>query len=106
MKIKKINRIYKPSPKSKPIKDCARISLSTNEQVTFLSHGSNYDFCKKSWGFYASPSINQRLINEGFSCYLIKNKHKKKYFVVVNNSKKNMFKNFLLKTKHKVIKSL
>ena len=106
MKIKLSNRTFKPNINSKPIKDCASIKLATNEQVTFTSYGSNYDFCKKSWGFYASPSINERLINEGFECYLIKNINKKKYFVVVNKTKILIFQKFLKETNHSIIKKL
>ena len=106
MKIVKKNRVFKPSASAPPIKDCAKISLLKNEQVTFLSFGSEYDFCKKSWGFYASPSINDRLNIQGFKCYLIENKSNKKYFVVVNNSKNKIFKKFLKNTNHKILEKL
>ena len=51
------------------------ISLSNNEQVTFVSKSNGrYDICKKSWGYYATPSINSRLKKEGFK-YLLKIHH-------------------------------
>ena len=46
------------------IKDCGTIELQNDEQVTFLTGKSaEYDVARKSWGFYATPSINGRLKN-------------------------------------------
>lgn len=106
MKILKKNRVFKPGPNISSITDCGRIKLLNNEQVTFISFGKEYDFCKTNWGFYASPSINSRLKSQKFRCFLIKNKNKKKYFVVVNNSKIQVFKKFLKKTQHSIIQEL
>jgi hypothetical protein len=106
MRIVKKSRTFKPGPGIAPIKECAKIQLVKNEQVVFLSYGSKYDFCKTNWGFYASPSINGRLKNEGFKCFIITNKNKKKYFVVVNKSKISKFREFLKDTKHVISNKL
>ena len=64
MKIIKKNRSYKTGfGESIIIKDCARIKLDNNEQVTFQNKNFLYDFCKKDWGYYSTPSINKRLKN-------------------------------------------
>ena len=35
--------------------------LRNNEQLTFRNGKSEYDVAKKNWGYYATPSINNRL---------------------------------------------
>ena len=50
------------------IKDCGSIRLENDEQVTFLtSKSAEYDVARKSWGFYATPSINGRLKDFGLN---------------------------------------
>ena len=43
------------------IKHCADIYLKKNEQITLKNFDKEYDIVKKDWGFYATPSINDRL---------------------------------------------
>src|ERR1700690_3032113 len=44
------------------MKDCCAIALDDDEQVTFTTPGGGeYDVARKSWGFYATPSLNSRL---------------------------------------------
>ncbi len=53
------------------MRDCGRISLDPDEQVTFLTEsGGEYDVARKDWGFYATPSINARLRDFGFGTVL------------------------------------
>ena len=82
MKIFKKNppRKFKPSPiKNIILKDCAKIYLKSNEQVTFVTDKKQeYDVCKKDWGFYATPSINGRLKFFNFKTALVQNKKTKK----------------------------
>lgn len=65
MIIKKKIRKFKPSKNSAIVlKDCGKIILNDNEQVTFSERNkknSDYDVTKKEWGYYATPSINSRL---------------------------------------------
>lgn len=57
------------------IKDCARIELEPDEQVTFVTpSGAEYDVARKDWGFYATPSLNQRLPGFGLRALLAKNR--------------------------------
>src|SRR3982751_562474 len=54
--------------------DCARIHLSPDEQVTFVTEsGAEYDVARKAWGFYATPSLNGRLRQFGLRAALVKN---------------------------------
>ena len=44
------------------LKECAKIQLDPDELVTFISDsGTEYDVTRKSWGYYATPSLNHRL---------------------------------------------
>ena len=57
------------------MKDCGRLSLEANEQVTLTTPGgAEYDVARKSWGFYATPSLNARLTSFGLRPVLVKNR--------------------------------
>ena len=48
------------------MRDCGRVELDADEQVTFTTEsGAEYDVARKSWGFYATPSLNGRLTGFG-----------------------------------------
>ncbi len=100
-------RKFKPS-KNITIKDCARIYLNQNEQVTFLTKKKQeYDICKKDWGFYATPSINGRLKSYGFKTAIIKNiKTKKIYLFIIEKGKEKSFYKYLREENCKVLKWL
>jgi len=54
--------------------DCARIALDADEQVTFVTpSGAEYDVARKSWGFYATPSLDARLARFGLRAALVRN---------------------------------
>ncbi len=56
------------------ITDCARIALEDDEQVTFVTPaGAEYDVARKSWGFYATPSLDARLERFNLRAALVKN---------------------------------
>lgn len=77
------------------IKDMGNISLLPDEQVTFVTDsGTKYDFVRKEWGYYATPSINVRLLNEGFKTALVKNSQGRLYIMVVELNKLNLFKSY------------
>lgn len=64
------------------ISDCAHINLLPDEQVTFQTEqGSEYDVARKSWGYYATPSLNARLPGHGFTPLLVRSIADEKYFV-------------------------
>jgi 2-polyprenyl-3-methyl-5-hydroxy-6-metoxy-1,4-benzoquinol methylase len=107
VKIIKKNRSYKTGfGGSIVIKDCARIKLNSNEQVTFQSKNFLYDFCKKNWGYYSTPSINKRLKNNGFEVYLIQNLTGDIYLWSVEKNKIKKFLNYLKKENQKIIVQL
>jgi len=65
------------------MKDCGSVRLEPDEQLTFLTEaGAEYDLARKSWGFYATPSLNSRLLQFGLRAVLVKNKIGR-YFVLL-----------------------
>lgn len=108
MKIKKKNRNFLVGEKLNKLKirHVGNITLKNNEQITYLFKKSEYDFVKKNWGFYATPSINGRLRKEGFFSALVKNKNENIYLMVVHKTKLSEFKRYCKVHNQKVIKWL
>ena len=78
------------------IEHCADIFLKENEQVTFVDeNGSEYDVAKKDWGYYATPSLNSRLVNQGFKTALVKNSYGQFYVMIVSKEKLKEFEDYL-----------
>jgi len=106
MKIEKIERRFKVGLKKDiEIKHIANIYLNSDEQVTFFSKKKRqYDFVKKDWGYYATPSINGRLKKFNFLTCLIKNKLTKRFFIlIVYKEKLNLFRKYIKKEKIKIV---
>lgn len=56
------------------ISHCATVSLDPDEQVTFSTpSGTELDVVRKSWGYYATPSLNRRLAEHGLRALLVRN---------------------------------
>jgi hypothetical protein len=56
------------------MQDYARIALDPDQQVTFVTpSGAEYDVARKSWGFYATPSLDARLARFNLRAALVKN---------------------------------
>ncbi len=78
------------------MKDCAHVELAPDEQVTFVTaSGGEYDVARKSWGFYATPSLNGRLREFGLRALLIRNRLKRYFVVLVEKEKESLFKKYL-----------
>lgn len=82
-------RFFAVGPKGEiQLKDCARIELAPDEQVTFVTDsGAEYDVVKKSWGFYATPSLNKRLVRFGLRAALIKSPDGRFYVFLIEQDK-------------------
>ena len=86
------------SVKGHEIKDLGKILLDYNELITFKTpSGKNFDFVAKEWGFYATPSINDRLKKEGFKTALVVNENDQLYVMVVEVDKLDIFSRYLKK---------
>ena len=75
------------------MKDCGKIVLEHDEQVTFSnSSGLEYDIARKDWGFYATPSLNGRLSSFGLRGVLAKNRESDSFFILlVEKGKEALF---------------
>ena len=80
-----------------PIKDQGRILLEADEMVTFVTcSGAEFDFTQKTWGFYATPSLNGRLAEFGLRTALILNRKTGKYYVlIVERGRESLFEDYL-----------
>jgi hypothetical protein len=66
------------------MRDCGTVALDADEQVTFVTaRGAEYDVARKDWGFYATPSLNGRLLQFGLRGVLIQNRGTGRYFVLL-----------------------
>ena len=89
------------------IKDCGNVHLKPDEQITFItSDGKEYDVARKDWGFYATPSMNGRLTNQGFKTALVKNDNGMYYIMLVDKNKITLFENYLSQEKNYLVKWL
>lgn len=77
------------------IKDCGRLELSPDEQVTFVTpSGSEYDVVRKSWGYYATPSLNHRLPAFGLRPALVRSGDRI-FLLLVEAGKEDEFSDYL-----------
>lgn len=78
------------------MKECARIELAPDEQVTFVTEqGGEYDLARKNWGFYATPSLNDRLQRFGLRGVLVKNRLNRFFVLLVEQGKEAQFDDYL-----------
>ena len=82
----------------------ADVCLEPNEQLTFQHPlGGEYDFVCKEWGYYASPSLNHRLRNEGFGSFLVRNEEGRLYLMVVSDRARDEFDEYCKKENQEII---
>lgn len=86
------------------MKDCAHIQLEADEQVTFETEaGAEYDVARKTWGFYATPSLNGRLPQSGLRAVLVKSPGARFYVLLVERGKEAEFYSYLASEEHTII---
>lgn len=89
------------------ISDVGDIHLAPNEQVTFVTEsGRRHDFACKEWGFYATPSVNGRLRNEGLRTALVRNQKGLVYVMVIASEKRAAFDDYCEREKQTVLQWL
>ena len=77
------------------LSDCARVDLAADEQVTFVTDsGGEYDVVRKSWGFYATPSLNDRLPRHGFRAALVRDAAGKRFMLLVERGREEDFERY------------
>ena len=93
--------------KSVEISDCGTIHLEADEQVTFVTaSGKEYDVAAKSWGFYATPSVNRRLVNHGLKTALVSGPDGKIFVLLVDPERMAEFDAYLESQDGKVLEWL
>ena len=101
------SRIFEVGTKSTKIHHMADITLDPGEQVTFLGdNNSEYDFVRKSWGYYASPSINGRLKSFNIRSFLVKNKTGQIYLMCVESNKMTDFEEYCSENNQSLVMEL
>ena len=90
-------RTFRVGPRADiELKDCGRVELAPDEQVTFTTAaGGEYDVTRKSWGFYATPSLNGRLAGFGLSGVLVKSGDGKRFVLLVERGSRQAFDAYL-----------
>ena len=87
-------RVFHPAP-GIAISDCGDLELAADEQVTMISGtGKRMDVAAKNFGFYATPSVNGRLKNEGFKTALVRNRAGQVYVMVVDTERMAEFRGY------------
>jgi hypothetical protein len=87
------------------LSDCGRVSLDKDEQVTFVTaSGTELDVVRKSWGYYATPSLNKRLRSFGLRSVIVKGATGNTYFLLlVEDGQEDNFAKYLDNTQMKII---
>lgn len=89
------------------LSDCGRIHLAADEQVTFESPaGGELDVAAKSWGFYATPSVNGRLVDQGFRTALVRSSIGRVYVMVVDRQRLDDFADYCRGERQEVLEWL
>lgn len=78
------------------IKDCGEIHLGIDELLTFKTEGQHeFDVTRKDFGFYATPSLNGRLVQFGLKSALVKNRINQFFILLVEEKKLSLFNRYL-----------
>lgn len=78
------------------MKDCGELRLDPDEQITLTTpDGAEYDVARKIWGFYATPSLNSRLLSFGLRAVLVKNPIGRYFVMLVEQGKEELFDDYM-----------
>lgn len=78
------------------IEDVAHIELDPNQQVTFEGPGGiEYDVARKAWGFYATPSLNGRLLDHNLRAVIARSPANKYFVFLVERGREAEFRQYL-----------
>lgn len=86
------------------LSDCGRVELAPDEQVTFVTEsGAEYDVARKSWGYYATPSLNGRLLKFGLRAVLGKNREGRFYLYLVESGREADFERYAEEEEQEIV---
>ncbi|MDA9975668.1 hypothetical protein N9F34_02435 [Alphaproteobacteria bacterium] len=71
------------------------LELGQDEQVTLKTEsGGEFDVCRKSWGYYATPSLNGRLTTFGYRSCLV-NSGSRRYVQIVETERMDEYLDYV-----------
>lgn len=86
------------------IRDCGRLELDTNEQITVITAaGGEWDIARKKWGFYATPSLNRRLLQSGLRALLAGNEAGDRFLWLVERGREAEMETYVQGERQRVI---
>ena len=90
------------------ISDCGSINLEADEQITLVDdNGKEYDIARKSWGYYATPSVNGRLQKFGYKTAIVMNElTNMKFVMIVEEDREVEFRDYCKEERLKVLEWL
>lgn len=89
------------------ISDVAHLELDPDEQITFTTPaGGEYDVTRKNWGFYATPSLNGRLLNYNLRAVIARGPAAKYYVFLVERGREAEFEIYLAAEQNEIVRWL
>ncbi len=86
------------------LRHCADVELAPDEQITLTTpSGTEYDVARKSWGYYATPSINKRLSSHGLRGALTAGADGRIALLLVERGHEQDFDDYLLEQQMRVL---
>lgn len=86
------------------ISHCASVEPAADEQLTFRApSGSELDVVRKSWGYYATPSLNRRLTGHGLRGLLALSETHRLYLLLVETGAEDEFEAYLAEQRLRVL---
>ena len=84
--------------------DCGTIALSPDELVTFVTDtGAEYDVSRKVWGYFATPSLGNRLCDFQLRAVMTVNHLGKYSILLVERGREEEFKIYLQEEQMNVV---
>lgn len=86
------------------LSDCAHIELAADEQITLKTEsGAEYDVARKSFGYYATPSLNGRLLRFNLRAVLVRSPSNQFYVFLVEKGKESHFERYVEVEKQTIV---
>ncbi|PIQ82415.1 MAG: hypothetical protein COV76_03775 [Candidatus Omnitrophica bacterium CG11_big_fil_rev_8_21_14_0_20_64_10] len=86
------------------LSECARITLAPDELITLTTPaGAEVDITRKAWGFYGTPSLNDRLPRFGLRAALVRDDGQKYFIHLVERAMQADFETYLKQQGYRVV---